>query len=146
MSGLRRGSLFIGVLLACLILGAALLTWIERRLLACWQDRYGPNRAGPFGMLQAVADVIKILLKEDWIPPLADKPVFVLAPAIVIVDDAARVRRRAVRAGLHVANLNIGLLFFLAHDLAVGLQRRRSAAGPRTTTTRCSGACAPRRR
>ena len=94
---------------------AALLIWLERRLLALWQDRYGPNRVGPFGLLQVVADMIKIFIKEDWIPPFADKPVFVLAPAIIVVDDAdvLRRRRRSRRASV-VADLNIGLLFFLA--------------------------------
>ena len=57
---------------------AAYLTWIERRLLGFFQDRYGPNRVGPFGVLQVVADMIKILFKEDWIPPFADRAVFVL--------------------------------------------------------------------
>src|SRR4051812_41620043 len=64
---------------------AAGLIWLERRLLALWQDRYGPNRVGPFGLAQVLADTIKILMKEDWIPPFADKPIFVLAPAIVTV-------------------------------------------------------------
>ena len=48
---------------------AAFLIWVERRLLALWQDRYGPNRVGPFGLLQVLADSIKIFMKEDWIPP-----------------------------------------------------------------------------
>ena len=60
---------------------AALLIWLERRLLALWQDRYGPNRVGPFGLLQVLADMIKIFTKEDWVPPFADRPVFVLAPS-----------------------------------------------------------------
>jgi len=58
---------------------------VERRLLAVWQDRYGPNRVGPFGLLQVLADTIKLLWKEDWIPPFADKAVFVIAPAIVMI-------------------------------------------------------------
>src|SRR5512136_1351269 len=60
------------------------LIWLERRLLALWQDRYGPNRVGPFGTLQVLADMIKIFAKEDWVPPFADRPVFVLAPAAVV--------------------------------------------------------------
>ena len=60
-----------GILIA-LVGFAACLIWIERRLLGFWQDRYGPNRVGPFGALQVVADMIKILFKEDWIPPFAD--------------------------------------------------------------------------
>src|SRR6516164_1494973 len=72
------------VLLVALVTVAALLIWAERRLLALWQDRYGPNRVGPFGLGQIVADSIKLFTKEDWIPPFADKAVFVLAPAIVV--------------------------------------------------------------
>ena len=63
----------VGVLLVVLTIAGALI-WVERRLLAFWQDRLGPNRVGPFGLLQVVADMIKIMTKEDWIPPFADKP------------------------------------------------------------------------
>ena len=62
----------------------AMLIWLERRLLAVWQDRLGPNRVGPFGLLQVVADAIKMFFKEDWIPPFADRQIFVVAPAIII--------------------------------------------------------------
>src|SRR5690606_4857468 len=106
--------LFIVVLFIVLLLGAAMLTWIERRLLAWWQDRYGPNRAGPFGILQAIADVIKILLKEDWIPPLSDKAVFVIAPGIVAVTMLVAFAGAPFAPGLVIADLNIALLFFLA--------------------------------
>jgi len=71
------------VLFVVLNLSAGLI-WVERRLLALWQDRYGPNRVGPFGLGQILADSIKLFTKEDWIPPFADKPVFILAPAIVV--------------------------------------------------------------
>jgi NADH-quinone oxidoreductase subunit H len=93
---------------------AAGLIWVERRLLALWQDRYGPNRVGPFGLLQVLADTIKILTKEDWIPPFADKPVFVLAPAIVMITVLLTFAVVPVAPGIVIANLNIGLLFFLA--------------------------------
>ena len=63
---------------------AVILTWADRRQGAMIQDRVGPNRAGPFGLFQVVADMIKIFFKEDWIPPFADKAVFVMAPAIVL--------------------------------------------------------------
>ena len=105
---------FIAVLFVVLLLAAAMLTWIERRLLAWWQDRYGPNRAGPFGLLQALADVIKLLLKEDWIPPLSDKPVFVIAPAIVAVTMLVAFVVVPFAPGLVIADLNVALLFFLA--------------------------------
>src|SRR3990170_2481525 len=66
------------------VLLAGGLTWIERRLLGQFQDRYGPNRVGPFGLLQVLADGAKLIFKEDWIPPFADRPVFVTAPAIIL--------------------------------------------------------------
>ncbi len=102
-----------------IVLGGALtaasgLIWLERRLLALWQDRYGPNRVGPFGILQVVADMIKIFTKEDWIPPFADKPIFVLAPAIIMLTVLMSFAIVPFAPGIGVANLNIGLLFFLA--------------------------------
>jgi NADH-quinone oxidoreductase subunit H len=102
-----------GVLLAAITIAAGLI-WLERRLLGLWQDRYGPNRAGPFGLLQVVADILKIFTKEDWIPPFADKPVFILAPAIVIVTVLMSFAVIPVTPGIGVVNFNIGLLFFLA--------------------------------
>jgi NADH-quinone oxidoreductase subunit H len=103
----------VGVLFVTLNVAAGLI-WLERRLLALWQDRYGPNRVGPFGLLQVVADMIKIFTKEDWIPPFADRPVFVLAPAIVVATVLMSFAVVPVAPGIGVADLNIGLLFFLA--------------------------------
>lgn len=97
-----------------LILGAAVLTWIERRLLGLWQDRYGPNRAGPFGILQPVADMVKILTKEDWIPPFVDRVLYVIAPAIIIIATFMVFAVVPLSPHLGVIDLNIGLLFFLA--------------------------------
>ncbi len=93
---------------------AAFLIWMERRLLALWQDRYGPNRVGPFGLLQVVADMIKIFTKEDWIPPFADKPVFVLAPAVIIVTVMMSFAIIPVAPGFGVVDLSVGVLYFLA--------------------------------
>jgi NADH-quinone oxidoreductase subunit H len=92
---------------------AAVLIWLERRLLALWQDRYGPNRVGPFGLLQPVADMVKIFFKEDWVPPFADKVVFVLAPAIIVVTVLLTFAVIPFAPSFVVANLNIGVLFFL---------------------------------
>lgn len=103
----------IGVLAGALTL-AAWLIWLERRLLALWQDRYGPNRVGPFGLLQVVADMIKIFFKEDWIPPFADKAVFVLAPAVIVVTVLMSFAVLPIAPGIIVSDLNIGLLFVLA--------------------------------
>jgi len=101
-----------GVLFVLLTV-AGLLVWFERRLLGFWQDRYGPNRTGPFGLLQTVADAIKLLMKEDWIPPFADKPVFVLAPAVIVVTVLLAFAIIPFTPTIQVADLNIGLLFFL---------------------------------
>ena len=103
----------IGVLIVALSIASGLI-WLERRLLALWQDRYGPNRVGPFGLLQVVADMIKIFTKEDWIPPFADKPVFVLAPAIIVVTVLMTFAVLPIAPRIIVTDLNIGLLFFLA--------------------------------
>ncbi|MCC6859493.1 MAG: NADH-quinone oxidoreductase subunit NuoH [Bryobacterales bacterium] len=102
----------LGVLFGVLTLAAALI-WVERRLLALWQDRYGPNRVGPFGVLQVAADMIKIFTKQDWIPPFADKPVFVIAPAIIVVTVLLAFAVVPFAPGIVVEDLNIGILFFL---------------------------------
>jgi NADH-quinone oxidoreductase subunit H len=93
---------------------AAGLIWLERRLLGLWQDRYGPNRVGPFGLLQVVADGVKIFMKEDWIPPFADKPVFILAPAIIMLTVLLSFAVLPIAPGIIISDLNIGLLFVLA--------------------------------
>ena len=103
----------IGVLIVALSIASGLI-WLERRVLALWQDRYGPNRVGPFGLLQVVADMIKIFTKEDWIPPFADKPVFVLAPAIIVVTVLMTFAVLPIAPGIIVTDMNVGLLFFLA--------------------------------
>ena len=89
------------------------LTWFERRLLAWFQDRYGPNRVGPFGLLQPVADGIKLLLKEDWLPPFADRLVFTLAPAILVVTVLLAFGVIPFDPKIRISDLNVGLLVFL---------------------------------
>jgi NADH-quinone oxidoreductase subunit H len=103
----------VGILLVAVTVAAALI-YLERRLLALFQDRYGPNRAGPFGSLQVLADMIKIFFKEDWIPPFADKLVFVLAPAVVVVTVLMSFAVLPIAPGIIIADLNIGVLFILA--------------------------------
>ncbi len=96
------------------ILVAAYLTWLERRLLGIWQDRLGPNRVGPLGLLQVAADMIKIFMKEDWVPPFSDKPVFILAPALIMVTALMSFAVIPIAPNVGVIDLNIGLLFVLA--------------------------------
>ncbi|WP_110597773.1 NADH-quinone oxidoreductase subunit NuoH [Salinicola lusitanus] len=102
------------VILLVVVVSGALLSMIERRLLALWQDRYGPNRVGPFGLLQIAADMLKIFFKEDWIPPFADRTFFVLAPAIAMASLLLSFMVIPITPGWGVADLNIGILFFFA--------------------------------
>jgi NADH-quinone oxidoreductase subunit H len=114
MNGIAGPIVTIVVLLAVLMTLAAGLIWLERRLLAVWQDRYGPNRVGPFGLLQVLADMIKIFTKEDWVAPFSDKAVFIIAPAIAVITTLCSFGVIPFAPGIGVSNLNIGLLFFLA--------------------------------
>ena len=102
------------VILLAVVVSGALLSMIERRLLALWQDRYGPNRVGPFGLLQIAADMLKIFFKEDWIPPFADRTFFVLAPAIAMASLLLSFMVIPITPSWGVADLNIGILFFFA--------------------------------
>ena len=113
----------LGLVLVGLLLLAAYLVWLERKFLARLQIRYGPNRAGKFGLLQPIADVVKLMTKEDTIPEAADRTIFVLAPAVVAT--AALLMFAVVPFGesltlwgreipLVIADLNIGLLFLFA--------------------------------
>ena len=110
---LKLSLIAIAILLVLVTIAAGLI-WVERRMLAAWQDRYGPNRVGPFGILQVAADMIKIFFKEDWIPPFADKSIFILAPAIVMTTILLSFAIIPFAPGILVADLNIGLLFFFA--------------------------------
>lgn len=102
---------------------AAYLVFAERRVLAWIQDRKGPNRVGPFGLLQPLADLIKLLTKEDFIPTAADKWLFYLAPAMAaipailtfsVIPFGKPVAIAGHQVPLLIADLNVGLLFFLA--------------------------------
>jgi NADH-quinone oxidoreductase subunit H len=106
--------LIIAVVLFVVLNLAAGLIWVERRLLALWQDRYGPNRVGPFGLGQVIADSVKLFTKEDWVPPFADKAVFVLAPAIIVATALLSFAVVPFGPGFVIADLDIGVLFLLA--------------------------------
>jgi NADH-quinone oxidoreductase subunit H len=105
--------IMIGVLAVLMTIASGLI-WLERRLLALWQDRYGPNRVGPFGLFQVLADMIKIFTKQDWIPPFADRLVFLIAPMIVMITVLTSFAVIPFTPLIAVVNLNVGLLFFLA--------------------------------
>ncbi|MAP47040.1 MAG: NADH-quinone oxidoreductase subunit NuoH [Pseudohongiellaceae bacterium] len=106
--------LTIGLILGVVIITAALLITVERRLLGFWQERLGPNRVGWFGSLQVVADMIKIFTKEDWIPPFADKFSFVVAPGIIMTVVLLSFAVIPFSPNLGVIDSNIGVLFVLA--------------------------------
>ncbi|WP_324734492.1 NADH-quinone oxidoreductase subunit NuoH [Pseudomonas paeninsulae] len=102
------------VILLSVVICGALLSWVERRLLGLWQDRYGPNRVGPFGMFQIAADMLKMFFKEDWTPPFADRFIFTLAPVMAMSALLIAFVVVPITPTWGVADLNIGLLFFFA--------------------------------
>ncbi len=107
----------IGIMLAVILVLQVLamfLIWLERRLLGFWQDRLGPNRVGPAGLLQPVADMIKIFFKEDWTPNFVDKKVFIMAPGIVVITTLLGFAIIPFTPEVVIADMNIGILFFLA--------------------------------
>ncbi len=102
----------VGVLASLLGLTTGMI-WIERRLLGWFQDRFGPNRVGPFGLLQPVADIIKLFMKEDWTPPFSDKLIYVLGPALLPGTALMAFIVVPFTQDIKVSDSNVGLLFFL---------------------------------
>ena len=113
----------LGIVLVVLLLAAGYLVWVERKLIGRLQVRYGPNRAGPFGLLQLMADLIKLATKEDTVPGAADKTIFLLAPAVVGVT--AMLIFAVIPFGnsftlygrpipMVITDLNVALLFVIA--------------------------------
>ena len=106
----------IGVLLVVggVLTSAIVLIWLERKIAARLQDRIGPNRAGPYGILQTLADIVKLLTKEDVTPEGADRVSFNLAPALMVMQIIMVAAIIPISAGLIGANLSVGLLYFIA--------------------------------
>ncbi|MDQ3695101.1 MAG: NADH-quinone oxidoreductase subunit NuoH [Chloroflexota bacterium] len=111
------------ILMNVLLVGMAYMTLFERKVLAAMQDRVGPNRSGRFGLLQPLADAVKLLGKEDLIPKHADKVIFYFAPLVIFVTAIVRVAvipfGNQIEIGgqpvaLFAADLNVGALFLLA--------------------------------
>ncbi len=91
-----------------------MLVWIDRRVASFFQERLGPNRVGPFGLLQSVNDAVKLLGKESIIPKAADKTVFKLAPLIIFTVTIMLYAVLPFGKGMAAANINAGLLYFIA--------------------------------
>lgn len=105
------------VVTALLILAPLMMmymTWLERKLVARMQDRLGPNRVGPFGLLQPIADMIKFLTKEDIVPEGVDKPVHFLAPIVVVIPVILSFAVIQFGVGMGAVDLNLALLYLLA--------------------------------
>ena len=115
------------LILGLLLTNTLLLIWLERKVVAGMQARVGPDRAGPFGILQTLADAIKLLLKEQIMPLKADRAMYILAPILALVpsflifmiiplgpDIDLEINGQNIRVPLVGADLNVGVLFFLA--------------------------------
>lgn len=115
------------IVLGVLLTNTILLIWFERKVVAGMQSRVGPDRAGPFGLLQTVADAIKLLLKEQILPTKADRAMYLLAPIIALVpsflifmiiplgpDINVDFLGNSYQVQLVGADLNVGVLYFLA--------------------------------
>ncbi|NOZ76234.1 MAG: NADH-quinone oxidoreductase subunit NuoH [Euryarchaeota archaeon] len=109
-----RGLVGVLVVVAFISLNVLFLTWMERKVVARVQVRYGPNRAGPFGLLQPVADTVKLLTKEDIIPKAADRLLFTLAPAVAFTVAVLPAITIPLTKGLIVTDLNVGILYVIA--------------------------------
>jgi NADH-quinone oxidoreductase subunit H len=107
---------FLGVflLIAILMLVDILLVWVERKVVARFQDRLGPNRVGPFGLIQPFADIIKLLIKEDTTPEGADKVVYNLAPILSMMSVLILWAVVPLAPVVFGVDLNVGVLFIIA--------------------------------
>src|SRR3989337_449379 len=106
----------IGVLAILLwgVLSVLAFIWIERRVVGLMQNRIGPNRVGPFGMLQPVADALKLLLKEPITPRAADKLIFLAGPIAIFIPTIVVFAAIPFGERMALADLNVGVLFLIA--------------------------------
>jgi len=112
----------IALVLACMFLSAALSVWVERRVSALIQDRYGPNRVGPFGLFQIIADMVKLITKEDIVPRAANRFVHDFAPMIslgiavitfAVIPFGNTIDLFGQHIKLIIADVNVGVLYIL---------------------------------
>ena len=95
-------------------LGVLVLVWLERKISASVQQRIGPEYAGPLGMIQALADGLKLILKEDIIPARGDKILFTLGPAIVVIPVLISYLVIPFNYNLIISDIGLGVFFWLA--------------------------------
>lgn len=103
----------VGIVIGFVSVVAMFSIWLERRVAGRIQSRIGPNRVGPFGLLQSLADGVKLLLKEDIIPSGADRKLFVLAPALVMASALAMFAAVPMADGAGFTDINLGVLFIV---------------------------------
>jgi len=101
------------ILIVSLLVAAGVLTWVERRLLGFMQERLGPNRVGPFGFFQWIADTVKLLTKADNVPQGGEPVTFRLAPALAAIPVLAGFGVVVTAPGWSIAALDMGVLFIL---------------------------------
>src|SRR5690625_3896131 len=104
----------LGVALSILLNSAALEVYAERRIAGFIQQRWGPNRVGPFGLLQPIADVLKLILKEDVTPTQGNRPLHSIAPLIPVITALMTVAVIPFGEGLYATNINAGVIYLLA--------------------------------
>jgi len=104
----------IAILVGIVLLHVAYAPWFERKTIGHMQVRMGPMRVGYHGLLQPIADGLKLFFKEDIIPAQADKPIFYLSPVISVFTAMAALAVLPFFKGFVIANINIGILFILA--------------------------------
>ena len=101
------------IVINAMVLSTALYTWFERRAIGRFQARMGPNRWGPFGLLQPFADVLKLIVKEDTTPAIADRIVFAIAPIILFAPTVMTIAVIPFGEHTFLGKLNIGVLFIV---------------------------------
>ena len=111
------------VIVIVTLTGCATMTWVERKIVARTQARYGPNRTGPFGLLQPLADALKLLFKEELIPARADRILFILAPIVAVtppllllavVPLGATVNAGGTQVALSLTDINVAVIYVCA--------------------------------
>ncbi len=114
LSYVVAGMVIMLILVNAVLLGAAVLSWLERRLIGRMQNRIGPNRWGPFGLLQPIADLVKLMMKEDLTPGNADRIAFFLVPILMMMPVLLVLAVVPFAKNTALADLNVGVLYVLA--------------------------------